>query len=309
MKRELIMTGLAPAIGDRTGATIRATRLPKFKPQREWATVGLRFVKTLRVRDATEVHHVRRIVEEADNILLKTLDARLSESNEGAPAIVEELGRHAWEQMHLEGAARSATVWENSSGTLTHLSTNNWGRAFRARAQETAWNVATESRDFSYFESIAGFPMLDASLVTCKGLREVELTLDPLNPNWQLRFVSRRLWRLKPVRVLTVNVDRPEQDGDGTVESVLRTSHREYGKGFDLLSAAFPQVDHVKIPNWQFPLGDNIEVSPYLGYTGWRGVRILELGTAGLPYTYGAARVHVVSLEMKVHCNPLTGQT
>ena len=25
MKRELIMTGLAPAIGDRTGATIRAT--------------------------------------------------------------------------------------------------------------------------------------------------------------------------------------------------------------------------------------------------------------------------------------------
>src|SRR3569833_194321 len=266
-----------------------------------WAIAGLRYVKTLCVRDDTEVRHLRRIVEHADDKWLKILDARLSESNEGSQALVEELGRHAWEHMHLEGAARNATVWECSTGTLTTLSTNNWGQAFRASAQEKAWKAAGESGDFSYFQSIAGFPMLDASLGTCICLREVELTLEPLNLNWHLRFAPERPWRLEAVHVLTVKVGRPEHDGEGSVKSILaKKPHSEYRRGFDLLSAAFPQVAHVKFPTWRFPLGNDIEVLPSLaGFVGWKGVRILEMGTAGLPYARGA-RVAVGSIVKRL---------
>lgn len=269
-----------------------------------WAIAGLPFVRTLRVRDATEVHHLRRIVDQADDKVLRSLDARLSDSNKGAPAIVEELGRHAWEQMHLEGAARSATVWVNSLRTLTKLSTNNWGLAFRASAQEEAWEDAGVSGDFSYFESIAGFPMLDASLMACKCLREVELILDPLNLSWHLRFVPRRQWRLDDVRVLTVKLGRLEQDGEPSFEEILgRRPHSRYMKGFELLSGAFPQVEHVKLPEWGFPLGIDVRQRRWMDrITGWQGVRILELGRAGLPYTF-AARVCMINIVMKLQVN------
>ncbi|GAQ93532.1 hypothetical protein KFL_016240010, partial [Klebsormidium nitens] len=102
--------------------------------------------------DETEVRHVRHILKHADNKKLVILDARLGKRNEQAPTIVQGLGRHAWEQMHLEGAARKAEVWETSTETLTKLSTNNWGKAFRTEAQEEAWREAWWTEDYSYFE-------------------------------------------------------------------------------------------------------------------------------------------------------------
>ena len=49
--------------------------------------------------------------------------------------------------------------------------------------------------------------------------------------------------------------------------------------GLLLLSVAFPGVRHVKFPDWHMQLGTDV--------VGWKGVRILELGTRGLPYTWG----------------------
>ena len=290
----VLATGAAVASETTPLAVIRLTC-------KEWALVGLQYIRKLRVRDGTEVRHVRRFLEHANHKKLEDLDARLSKSNKGLRALVEELGRHAWKRMHLEGAARNAKVWEASTGTLKRLSTNNRGRAFRASAQEEAWEVAGETGDYSYFKSIAGFPMLHASLVNCKSLCEVELTLDPLNLNWHLRFAPRKPWRLIAVNVLTVEVGRPEHDGEGSFKSILaREPHSGYMKGFDLLSAAFPQVAHVKFPAWRFPLGNDIEVSPSLaGYAGWQGVRVLEMGTAGLPYTRGA-RVSVGNIVKRI---------
>ena len=253
-----------------------------------WAVAGLHHVRRLRVRDATEARHVRRILDHANPNLLATLDARLGKRNEGAPAIVRELGRHAWEQMHLGGAARQAKVWESSTETLTKLSTNNWGKAFRKEAQEKAWKEATESRDFSYFESIASLPMLDASLVNCRGLSEVELTLDPSNLNEHLHFVSRRLWRLKAVQVLIVRPGRPERDGGASKSFICGAPHSRYSMGLFLLSVAFPRVRHVKFPDWRLPLGRDVRLTPSMDITGWRGVQTLELGIEGLPYEWSA---------------------
>jgi len=276
-----VATGDEVASGNAPLAAIRLTC-------KEWAIAGLHHVTTLRVRDATEVHHLRHILENADHKLLRILDVRLNERNERVPAILQELGRHAWEQMHLERAARNAEVWKSSPGTLTKLSTNNWGITFDSTAQEAAWEAAGKSGDISYFDSIAGFPMLDASLVACKQLRDVELTLDTSNLVSNVRFAPRRLWRLKTVKVLTVKLGRFERTGAATKVWRCCKPHSEYSLGLFLLSVAFPRVEHVKIPNWRFPLGIDVHLTPSMDITGWQGVRILELGTKGLPYTQDA---------------------
>ena len=289
----ILAPGDAVASGASSLAAIRLTC-------KEWATAGLHHVRMLRVRDATEVRHVRRILEHADRNLLGALDARISERNEGAPAILQELGRHAWERMRLGGAARNARIWESSMQTLTKLSTNNWGEAFTTEAQEEAWKKARESGDSSYFESIAGFPMLDASLVNCTGLREVELALDPSNLNEHLRFVPRRLWRLKAVQVLIVKPGRAGPDGVAPSRNNCPPHHMDYNFGLFLLSVAFPRVNHLKIPTWRFPLGYRARLKPSMDITGWRGVQTLELGTKGLPYTW-MARNFVQGIVSALH--------
>jgi len=57
--------------------------------------------------------------------------------------------------------------------------------------------------------------------------------------------------------------------------------------GCFLLSLAFSRVDHVKLPDWRFPLSMDVQLTPTMDITGWRGLRRLELGNEGLPYAWG----------------------
>lgn len=289
-------------------ATLAAVRLTC----KALSLAGFDYITELRVRDSTEPRDVKHIIQHSNR--LKTLDASLGNSNKSVPALLQELGKHAWERMHLEGAARNAWVWASSTRTLTGLSTNNWGRAYRSDAQEEAWRKAEKSGDYTYFESIAGFPMLGASLADCMSLNEVELRIDPKNLGDDIRFVPFRLWRLNSVKVLTVR-----QGGDGETDDSESLAPRECDAldteyalslhqlapigpdaecdlGLHLLSVAFPRVEHVKFPNWFAPLGLFAELSPFdmqpMQPDGpWNSVRTLELGIEGLPYTWDANRI------------------
>ena len=281
---------LSPELLDKIiGLTLEPRRSNVLAPlkmirltRKEFSVAGLKFFSTLMVRDSTEIRHVKRIIQFSSS-KLRTLDARLSSESEDFSAVLHEIGTHAWASMHLQGAARDAVVWRRSTQTLTKLRVDNWGKASRRDLQEEEWVRAEEMGDYAYFDSaIVGFPMLDASLVQCTSLTEMELIIEPLNLADKLRYAPSRLWRLKSVKLLRVTLT---QDGESYSDlPMVDLMGLEYNMGLYLLSVAFPRVEHVVFPEWQMPIGKKCVLIPqYVFPDAWAGVRTLELGSEGLP--------------------------